>query len=113
MALYTDKEKAVNAIKNNATTLLDALSTQTTFKTVAVACEEKGIITEALRKALLDNTNSMSLPDRALEFIDEVKNTVKFQPLYLGDFLHILTVKGGVPGAETAKLIEYSCKLLS
>jgi hypothetical protein len=86
--------------------LNDALSSSnTTFQTIVLSCEQEGLIQSHIRKTLFDYTMPKPLQSRATDLITDIQTTVGIKPSQLQVFLRILREKGGIPGVEIAKRI--------
>ena len=108
--VHMEKRAATEAVRKNLSSLVDALSTESTLRGVTIACEQAGLITSGNKRDLLDSSTGQSSQSRASQLVGILQTIVGFKSEYLDTLLCILVNTGGVSGRVVANNISETCK---
>ena len=104
------EKRAKEAVRKNLSSLVEALSTESTLREVTLSCEQAGLITSGNKRDLLDSSTGHSSQSRASQLVGILQTVVGFKSEYLDTLLCILVNKGGVSGRVVANNISETCK---
>lgn len=102
--------RAKKVLQEHQTSLIEAI-VAADLNTIVNSCEEKGLITHAVKDKLVSDYTHESAADRASKLVDSIRKSLAFDPdTVLRKLLLILNSKGGLGGKGISEKIAKECK---